>query len=43
MAEYSGSVIGLAICKRIVDIYEGKIWATSALRKGTTFYFTLPA
>ena len=41
--EYSGSGIGLATCKKIVDIYEGKIWATSELGKGTMFYFTLPA
>lgn len=35
------SGIGLSIAKRIVDIYGGKIWLTSDLGKGTTFYFTI--
>lgn len=34
--------IGLPICKKIVDIYEGKIWLESELNVGSTFYFTLP-
>ncbi|AXT62724.1 PAS domain S-box protein [Aquimarina sp. AD10] len=33
--------IGLAIVKKIVELYEGKIWLESSLDKGTTFYFTL--
>ncbi len=33
--------IGLSIVKKIVDLYGGKIWLTSDLGKGTTFYFTL--
>lgn len=33
--------IGLSIVKKIVDLYGGKIWLTSELNKGTTFYFTL--
>jgi signal transduction histidine kinase len=33
--------IGLSIVKKIVDLYGGKIWLTSELGKGTTFYFTL--
>lgn len=33
--------IGLSIVKKIVDIYGGKIWLTSKLGEGTTFYFTL--
>lgn len=35
------SGIGLSIVKKIVDLYEGKIWLESALGIGTTFYFTL--
>ncbi|TPN86885.1 sensor histidine kinase [Aquimarina algicola] len=33
--------IGLSIVQKIVDFYGGKIWLTSELNKGTTFYFTL--
>lgn len=33
--------IGLSIVKKIVDTYGGKIWLTSQLNKGTTFYFTI--
>ncbi|MGG8496411.1 PAS domain S-box protein [Tenacibaculum sp. TC6] len=34
--------VGLSIVKKIVDMYEGKIWLTSKENVGTTFYFTLP-
>ena len=41
-SRHPGKGLGLAICKRIVDLHGGRIWAENGADGGTAFYLSLP-
>jgi signal transduction histidine kinase len=40
--DVQGTGIGLTIVKKIIELYQGRVWVESKPGEGTTFFFTLP-
>jgi len=40
--QFESTGVGLTLARKIVELYGGKVWLTSKLGEGSTFFFTLP-
>ncbi len=40
--QFESTGVGLTLVKKIVEMYDGRVWVESKVGEGTTFFFTLP-